>query len=98
MLPIVQELAPQEQSGERERTGLREVEQAVLVQECERYRENACLDRAQQVLSEGHAERGNALAPVVGVAMGEPADAVFEQHQADRRRQDHAPERRIEQK
>ncbi len=56
MLPVIEKLAAEEQSSERERAGQREVEQAVLVEEGERHGENSGFDRAQQILPERDAE------------------------------------------
>ena len=87
MLPVVQELTAEKEAEQGRRAGRGEVEQAMLIGERERDRDDPSLDAANQILAERHAERRRALAPIVDVAMGQASEHVFQRHEAERCRE-----------
>ena len=50
MLPVIKELAAEKQSEHGRRAGRGEIDQTVLVEERERYRDDTGLDEANEVL------------------------------------------------
>ena len=92
VLPVIEELAAQKQAEHGRRAGRGEFEQPVLIDERERYRDDAGLDEADEVLHDRDAKRRGTLPPIMRFAMHEAAEPIFQRHEAERRHQDQAAE------
>ena len=64
----------------------------MLIDERERYGDDAGLDEADEVLHDRDAERGGTLAPIMRLAMHQAADPIFQRHETERRHQDQTAE------